>query len=136
MKPILAALLLTLTACCCTQHDKPLEGTTWKLTSLEGIPATAIDAEEDAFTLRFDAEETMLAGRTDCNRFFGSYKVEDDTLTLGEMGMTRMACPDMEHENAFMQMLERVTAYAIEGDRLTLLAGDEPLAEFKAIELK
>ncbi len=135
MKPILAALLLTLTACCGTQHDKPLEGTTWKLTSLEGIPATAIDAEKDAFTLEFDVKEAMLTGRTDCNRFFGSYTVEGDTLTLGEMGMTRMACPDMEHEDAFMRMLEHVTAYAIEGDRLTLLADDEPLAEFKAIEL-
>lgn len=137
MKKIFAALLLTtLAACCGTQHDKPLEGTTWKLVSMEGIPASAIDAEADAFTLQFDLKEAMMAGRTNCNRFFGSYTAENNTLTLTNMGMTRMACPDMEYEDAFARMLEKATAYAIKGDRLTLLDGEEPLAEFKAVELK
>lgn len=139
MKKIIAAatLLLTLAACCGTQNNKPLEGTTWKLASMEGIPATAIDSEEDAFTLEFNAADTLLAGRTNCNRFFGNYTIEGNKLTLSDnMGMTRMACPDMEYEDLFVTMLNKVNAYQIKGDKLTLLDGDKSLSVFKAVEKK
>ncbi len=129
-----AALLGAMTACCGTKENCELEGTTWKLVSMEGIPASAIESEEDAFTLTFDRTEHLLAGRTNCNRFFGSYELDGEKLTLGEMGMTRMACPDMEYEDAFVRMFDRIDGYRIDGERLTLLEGSETLAEFGAAE--
>ncbi|MCM1151453.1 MAG: META domain-containing protein [Alistipes sp.] len=130
-----AALLAAMTACGGAANDKPLEGTVWKLSAMEGIPASAIGSEEDAFTLSFDGEEMMVAGRTNCNRFFSNYEAIDGTLAFGDMGMTRMACPDMEFEDAFVQMLGRVDGFAIDGDRLTLFGDGETLASFEAIEL-
>ena len=64
-----AALLLAMTACG-GSHDLTLEGTTWKLASMELVPASVIEAEPDSFTLLFDAADTLVAGRTNCNRFF------------------------------------------------------------------
>ena len=88
-----AALLVTMAACGSAAQDKTLEGTTWKLAKMESIPATAINQETDFFTLEFNAADTMVAGRTNCNRFFGRYELKGKKLEFENMGMTRMACP-------------------------------------------
>lgn len=129
-----AALLVAAVAC---DHPKnlPLEGTDWKLSSMAGIPSETIAAEADAFTLRFDAAETMVAGRTNCNRFFGSYEADGRTLDFGDLGMTRMACPGMEYEDLFVGMLDEVDGYRIEGRRLVLTDDGKVLAVFEAVDL-
>ncbi|MDE6445891.1 MAG: META domain-containing protein [Alistipes sp.] len=138
MKKMLAAVALlgAMTACGGAQNDKPLTETTWKLVATEGIPAEAIAAEDDAFTLVFSGEDMSAAGRTNCNLFFGNYEAIDGTLAFGEMGVTRMACPDMEYEQAFLDMLGRVDGFSIDGDELTLFGDGETLATFEAVELE
>ena len=68
-----AALLMMMAACGSAGQDKKLEGTTWKLAKMEAIPAAAVGKEADFFTLEFNAADTMVAGRTNCNRFFCNY---------------------------------------------------------------
>lgn len=137
MKRILAAavLLFAMTACCnCGQKSLPLEGTSWKLAKMESIPASAISAEEDTFTLLFNATDTLVAGRTNCNRFFGPYELKGKSLKFGTLGMTRMACPDMQYEDAFVRMLDEVDGFEIKGSDLKLLKGEQVLAEFQGTE--
>ena len=130
-----AALLLAMTACGGSQKKAlPLEGTTWKLAKMEAIPAKAIDAEADFFTLEFNAADTMVAGRTNCNRFFGRYALKGKKLEFENMGMTRMACPDMQYEDAFVKMLDDVDRFEIKGSELTFFDDDKSLAVFKAVE--
>jgi len=130
-----AALLLAMTACGGSQKEAlPLEGTTWKLAKMEAIPAKAIDAEADFFTLEFNAADTMVAGRTNCNRFFGKYELKGKELELKNLGMTRMACPDMQYEDAFVKMLDEVDRFEIKGAELTLFDDHKALAVFKAVE--
>ena len=62
-----AALLMMMAACGSAGQDKKLEGTTWKLAKMEAIPAAAVGKEADFFTLEFNAADTMVAGRTNCN---------------------------------------------------------------------
>ncbi len=83
------------------------------------IPATAINQETDFFTLEFNAADTMVAGRTNCNRFFGRYELKGKKLEFENMGMTRMACPDMQYEDAFVKMLDDVDRFEIKGSELT-----------------
>lgn len=138
MKKIFAAvtLLVAMTACGGrAHHDLSLEGTTWKLTSMTGIPSSAINKEDDYFTLEFNAD-TMVSGRTNCNRFFGKYVKKDRKLDFENMGMTRMACPDMEYENAFVKMLDDVDRYEIKGSELTLYDDHKSVAVFKAMDKK
>ncbi len=136
MKKYIAALGLigALTACNCHTGNRTLEGTNWKLTKMAGIPASALNGEADFFTLYFDAAETTVHGRTNCNRFFGAYELKGDKLELENMGMTRMACPDMEYEDAFVKMLDETDRYAIDGAELTLYDDGRVLAVFEAVD--
>ena len=86
-----AALLLAMTACGGSQKKAlPLEGTTWKLAKMEAIPAKAIDAEADFFTLQFSAADTLVSGRTNCNRFF-EMCIRDRCRTGGRIPPRRRA---------------------------------------------
>lgn len=149
---ILFALLLGMVSCG-ENHPKSLEGTTWKLVSMTNIPEAAIAAEADAFTLEFNTADTMVYGRTNCNRFFGKYEetkhpsserspmATTGELHFGNLGATRMMCPDMQYETAFLQMLGQVNLYAIQDGELTLYGGDsdayerKPLATFRPTTL-
>ena len=48
--------------------------------------------------------------------------------------MTRMACPDMQYEDAFVMMLDEVDRFEIKGAELTLFDDHKALAVFKAVE--
>ena len=129
-----AAVLFAAMTACCGGAQTALEGTTWKLAEMEGIPAEAINAGADAFTLKFDAADTLVSGRTNCNRFFGKYELKGKELELKNLGMTRMACPDMQYEDAFVKMLDEVDRFEIKGAELTLFDDHKALAVFKAVE--
>lgn len=126
-----AALLSTLAACNGSKHE-PLEGTTWKLSTMAGIPASAIGAEDDAFVVEFNAADMTVSGRTNCNRFFGHYELKGRELDFENMGMTRMACPDMQYEDMFVKMLDEADRYRIKDSELTLYDDKRVLAVFKA----
>ena len=128
-----AALLVTMAACGSAAQDKTLEGTTWKLAQMGSIPATAINQEADFFTLEFNAADTMVAGRTNCNRFFGKYELKGRELSFENLGMTRMACPDMQYEDAFVKMLDEVDSYEIKGSELKFYDDKKVIAEFRAV---
>lgn len=130
-----AALLVAMTACGGSQEKAlPLEGTSWKLAKMDAIPAKAITAEADYFTLEFNAADTMVSGRTNCNRFFGKYELKGQKLEFENLGMTRMACPEMQYEDAFVKMLDDVDRYEIKGSELKLYDDQKVVAEFRAVQ--
>lgn len=130
-----AALLVAMTACGGSQEKAlPLEGTSWKLAKMDAIPAKAITAEADYFTLEFNAADTMVSGRTNCNRFFGKYELKGQKLEFENLGMTRMACPEMQYEDAFVKMLDDVDRYEIKGSELKLYDDQKVVAEFHAVQ--
>ncbi len=138
MKKILAAaaLLAAMTACGGAQKGLPLDGTTWKLAKMEQIPSAVITAETDAFTLQFNAADTLVSGRTNCNSFFGKYEVKGRELDFENLGMTRMACPEMEYEQVFVEMLDEVNHYEINGSELKFYDEQKLLATFAAVPQK
>ena len=129
-----AALLMMMAACGSAGQDKKLEGTTWKRARMEAIPAAAVGKEADFFTLQFSAADTLVSGRTNCNRFFGKYELKGQKLEFENLGMTRMACPEMQYEDAFVKMLDEVDGYEIKGEELKFYDDKKLLAEFRAVQ--
>jgi heat shock protein HslJ len=64
-----------------------------------------------------------IKGNGGCNNFFGALQKEGDGIAVGELGMTRMACPAdiMARETAFMNALQDMSHFEMGVDSLQLL---------------
>lgn len=94
-----------------------LAGTSWRATAIDGL-ATVDDIES---TLSIDATGA-ISGSTGCNRYFGQATITDAGITLGNLGSTRMACPEpqMDQERRFLEALEQATSWRLEDEQLVL----------------
>ena len=54
-----------------------------------------------------------------------SYELKGKELEFKNLGMTRMACPDMQYEDAFVKMLDDVDRFEIKGSELTFFDDDK-----------
>lgn len=133
---LLAALAALAAGCCnCRSYQKrtrrPLTGTEWQLIQLGG---QTIQPRDGRFTVTFLAESSRLTGTGDCNRLNGTFETDAKrTLRIGPVASTRMACPDMAREQAFIRALEQTTHYDMDGPMLLLLADGELRAVFQAV---
>lgn len=83
--------------------------------------------------LELNSKKASAYGFGGCNRFFGTYQTSGQSLTLGAMGATRMACPDgMGQEQELFTVLGSVTRYEIHGSKLMLFADQKLVARFEA----
>jgi len=109
-----------------TSTPGSLSQSTWTLTRL------VVDGQEQTLsttrpaTLRFLAQERQVAGSGGCNSFGASYTLVGNQLRVGEMRSTLMACIGddganvMEQEYHYLEALQRVTSYHLDGSTLTL----------------
>jgi heat shock protein HslJ len=98
-----------------------LENTYWRLQSLGGTTIAAGERlRESHFVLQ--SRDQRVSGSTGCNRMMGAYTLKDESLRFGNMATTRMACiPGVAHESGFLNALQAVRGWRIEGSRLSLL---------------
>jgi heat shock protein HslJ len=109
-----------------------LEGTEWRLADIGGqpSPAGADSTRHPGFTLL--AEGRKVQGSAGCNRMTGTYQLDGQKLKFGPLATTRMACPAMETETAFLKALEATTRYEVSGSSLTLYGADTAVARLEA----
>ncbi len=130
MKKILTLLAVAVMAVSMTQcanntpaaeQAKIEAGTAWKLISMTAENNAVEIPEGSEVTINF-LDSLQLVGNAGCNIYFGSYKTdEDNVLALNPMGMTKMACPNMDFEDKFIANLFNVRSYSIKDSTLTLL---------------
>ena len=109
-----------------------LEGTEWRLADIGGqpAPAGADSTRHPGFTLI--AEGRKVQGSAGCNRMTGTYQLDGQKLKFGPLATTRMACPAMQTETAFLKALEATTRYEVSGSSLTLYGADTAVARLEA----
>ena len=93
-----------------------LADTNWGIVEIDG---RAVQGEN--YALQFSADR--LSGQAGCNRFSGGYSQSGQTLTIGPVAATRMACPDpqMDHERRALQLLSGPVRISYpDGDTLLL----------------
>jgi putative lipoprotein len=76
-------------------------------------------------TLAFDADGHVY-GKGGCNRFTGGAKFSGDSVTIGPLAATMMAClPAIaDQERRYFDALSKVRSARVEGSALILAAGD------------
>jgi heat shock protein HslJ/uncharacterized protein YecT (DUF1311 family) len=100
-----------------TPAAAPILGSSWRVVEIEGEPV----AEGVLATFAIDAEGSF-SGSGGCNRYFGSAEIDGERIGMGDIGVTRMACPEpaMGEEQRFMKALDAVASWQIVADELTL----------------
>lgn len=100
---------------CAGDSIQLLQGVEWRVEGLDDA-----DYREHEVTLRFDheQEQPQVVGRAACNRYFGSYELSGERLTMGQLAGTKMACPDdsMRVEYQFLDALSKTTGFRAERD--------------------
>jgi heat shock protein HslJ len=120
-----------------TQEPTPgagggLAGREWSLTSLGGAPAEAGNGGKPA-TLTFSDAGKKVSGFAGCNRLAGTYEAKGDSLRVGPLALTRMACPSgIELETKFGAALDATRSYRITGNRLDLVGETGVVASLEA----
>jgi heat shock protein HslJ len=104
-----------------------LPGTEWVLTDLAGTPALPGGKATLAFS-----EEGRVAGNGSCNRFTGAVMITGDSLKVGPLASTRMACVDSDvskQEDTYFKALNAATRFAYQDPYLLIYAAgfDKPL---------
>ncbi len=118
---VLAGSALLALAACSTGTGASLEGTLWALESYRNRDGEMVDAILDSGA-RAEFEDREITGTSGCNRFFGPYEVDGNSISIGPLGATLMACPEplMEQEFGFTTGLQSAATYQISGDTLEL----------------
>ncbi len=128
-----AAVVLLLLGGCNgpTRRSVALEGPEWRLTELGG-DAPALGSGARVPSLRLDGERRQATGYGGCNNFFGGYQLDNERLSFGPIGSTRMACgqPQDELEFKLIHALDATRSFTIQGTTLSLREGDRVLARF------
>ena len=126
---LLLALAAAMLAGACGGDDDgpPLEGTEWAL-------ASGVDVPEDADPPTLLLEEGNASGFGGCNTFTGGYELDGDSISIGPLAGTLMACElqKMAVEGAYMPALEAADAWSIDGDELVLSSGGEETLRFSS----
>jgi len=107
--------------------DQPLEGTSWVLDGV--MSGEAISSVPAGVTAAIQIADGRIGVNAGCNTGGGTIEVTAETLTLGPIGLTKMACEPgaMAVETAVTTVLSGVVNYTIDADVLTIRAGDRGL---------
>jgi heat shock protein HslJ len=125
-----------------------------------GLPSTRVDIEahewvldredssltvddDNPVTLRVDGD--IVTGRAPCNTYRGAFELgADDSVEIGPLALTRMACPGsaMEAEDEYVAALETVDHVEVDvdeegrddADRMVLTGGDDVRLSFRSYD--
>lgn len=105
------------------RHNMEFLNGQWRIAQINGK-----DINDEEANIFIDLGEMKVHGNTGCNFFNGEIYIDpakSNSVEFGKMGLTRMACPKYNQEQAMMLALEETTS-AIRGNnnRVMLLKAD------------
>ena len=111
-----------------------LDGSSWKLVAFSLNDAWVEALPDVEVTLEF--LDDKIGGYAGCNRYFGSYVSDGETLVISALGATRKACLDADlsqQENLLLESLENAVSYSIEENALWIEYGENVALVFFAM---
>ena len=116
MLRIAVVALLALAACGGQAGGGPDPRGAWELVSDDGTATLVL-------------EDGQLSGRSFCNSYSGSYRLDDDALSVAGLGGTEMGCEPqvMAAETAFLSALAAADRVSLDGEELVLTGADVTL---------
>lgn len=111
-----------------------LEGK-WVLESMQGQDLNILFlTSENIPTLKFNTDEGKVNGNAGCNNYSAGYTVTEQFITLGPIMSTKMACPNLQGEDIFTNMLSGTSKLQTTEDKLTFSKDGVTTLQFKKIK--
>jgi len=123
-----------------SQLPKPgvsLTNTYWKIVEINDHSAS-LGAGQRELNMVLTKEEHRVRGFSGCNKFTGSYELNDNQLQFNQMASTNKACmTGMEQERQFLDALRSISRFNISGESLSLYRDKGQLTlHFEAVYMK
>lgn len=95
--------------------------------TLEQLDSTNVI--DNKLTLEFDSKTNKVSGFAGCNRFFGTYSADGNTISFSELGATRMMCQEEANkiEGNMFKALAEVNTFELSEGKLSLKNNTETL---------
>ncbi len=98
----------------------------WVVVEMRGVPVQQSGGRRDAHIV-FEVVEKRFTGNGGCNQINGNYTLDKNEIKFTDVIATKMACNDIEFENAFLSTLGSVDRYEVNGNDLLLKKRKETL---------
>ncbi len=92
-------------------------GFVWKWEGTQTPVERIVPADPTRYTLEF-LPDTSVVAQIDCNRGSGKYTMDGQSIAIGPLATTRMACPPGSLDAKFLQQLEAARHIFFRGDTL------------------
>ena len=114
------------------QPDASIVDTEWLLSTVNGRQVARRDRGPD-IQLTLDSKTGAVSGYAGCNRFKGSYRLQGNKLTFGDLAVTAMACESGgEVESEFLKALGGLGEVRVAGRTLLGYREGALVASFEA----
>ncbi len=111
-----------------TNSNQTLDNSKWELISLN---QKEIKKAEKVANINFE-KDSRVFGNLGCNNFFGTYKLNKNSLEIGQVGSTMMMCQNMQTEQDFAKVLQDVKTYKIDKNSLVFFdENSKEIAKFR-----
>ena len=112
-----------------------LEGSRWVLVRVSDQAVITEEGKPEPYVV-LQSTTKQIVGHGGCNRLSGGYSIAGDALKVTEITTTRMACPEGERENVFLNALETVTRWRLLDNQLVMLdKANKEVLQFEARNL-
>lgn len=126
----IATVIAALAACAACEKKEPGQttpatesaitspvGFVWKWEGTQTPVERIVPDDPTKYTLEF-LPDTSVVAQVDCNRGRGAYNLDGQSITIGPLAITRMACPEGSLDAKFLQQLEAARHIFFRGDTL------------------
>lgn len=122
----MAMAVVALSSCASTKNaasTSALNGE-WDIIEINGASLVPVPGQTFPY-IGFDATSGKVYGNSGCNRLMGTFDTSSKPgkLELGQVGSTRMMCPDMVNEKNVLAALAQVRKFKVLDDRQVALCG-------------
>lgn len=125
-------LSLTLIGCSSVRHVQKdnLTGS-WMMKSMSGVSLNKEELVKGLPVFNFNVAENRFYGHAGCNQLSSGIVVTDNEIEFGLFISTKMACPDMQVEDAVIRVLSGNTLhYEIKNEKMILTSPDGTVMHF------
>ena len=119
----------------CSQsfQNAEITNTYWRLVTLNGKTVEQYQDQKEAHII---IRDDLANGSDGCNNFFMPVTITGEDIKFGQGGSTMMMCPQGDNQSReFLQTLNKVTAWTLNGSVLKFKKDDETILVFEAVYL-